>query len=63
MFLYSADGLAEAYFGADEYADDLREKIEQYRKLTENNAALKEMFHGKCYICEIQRICQGISGG
>ncbi len=63
LSLYSADGLAEAYFGADEYADDLREKIEQYRKLTENNAALKEMFHGKCYICEIQRICQGISGG
>lgn len=34
LSLYSADGLAEGYFGADEYADELKEKLNQYKELT-----------------------------
>lgn len=33
--LYSSEGLAEGYFGADEYADSLKEKIKQYQYLVE----------------------------
>lgn len=34
LSLYSSDGLAEGYFGADEYADELKEKLNQYKELT-----------------------------
>lgn len=33
LFAYSSDGLAEGYFGADEYSDELKSKIERYRQL------------------------------
>lgn len=33
--LYSSEGLAEGYFGADEYADSLKEKIKRYQYLVE----------------------------
>ena len=34
-FVYSADGLAEGFFEADEYSDELKEKIERYQYLVE----------------------------
>lgn len=34
LSLYSADGLAEGYFGADEYSDELKEKLNQYKELS-----------------------------
>ena len=33
MFLYSSDALAEGYFDADEYSDELKIRIERYRYL------------------------------
>ena len=33
MFLYSSDALAEGYFEADEYSDELKIRIERYRYL------------------------------
>lgn len=33
LSVYSSDGLAEGYFGADEYSDELKNKIERYRQL------------------------------
>lgn len=35
LTLYSADALAEGYFEADEYADELKQKIERYKHLVE----------------------------
>lgn len=35
MFVYSSDGLAEGYFDADEYADELKESIDRYEYLAE----------------------------
>lgn len=38
LSVYSADGLAEGYFGADEYSDELKKKIERYQFLKEKNS-------------------------
>lgn len=35
LSLYSSDGLAEGYFGADEYSHELMEKIDRYQHLKE----------------------------
>ena len=35
LSLYSSDALAEGYFGADEYSDKLKEKINRYEELKE----------------------------
>lgn len=35
MFVYSADDLAEGFFEADEYADELKESMERYQYLVE----------------------------
>lgn len=32
---YSSDSLAEGYFGADEYSDELKRKLERYQVLKE----------------------------
>ncbi|MCD7746003.1 MAG: AAA family ATPase [Lachnospiraceae bacterium] len=42
LSLYSADGLAEGYFEADEYSADLRGKIERYRTLVDKSALSNE---------------------
>lgn len=39
---YSSDGLAEGYFGADEYSYELKEKIERYQHLTESKNLTEE---------------------
>lgn len=33
LSVYSSDGLAESYFGADEYSEELKEKLARYEKL------------------------------
>lgn len=35
LFAYSSEGIAEGYFGMDEYSDELKEKIERYQYLVE----------------------------
>ena len=37
LSLYSSDDLAEGYFGADEYSDKLKEKINKYKYLKEKS--------------------------
>ncbi|MCI9174240.1 MAG: ATP-binding protein [Lachnospiraceae bacterium] len=39
---YSSDGLAEGYFGADEYADELKEKMIRYQFLKEKTDPSEE---------------------
>lgn len=35
LSLYSSEGLAEGYFGADDYSDELKDKIDRYQVLKE----------------------------
>lgn len=42
LSLYSSDGLAQGYFGADEYAEELKQKIEQYQHLVEKPELTEE---------------------
>jgi len=46
LSVYSSGGLAEGYFGADEYSDSLKEKIERYKYLKEK-ADLTEDEHAE----------------
>lgn len=39
---YSSDGLAEGYFGADEYSDELKQKIERYKYLKQKMELTEE---------------------
>ena len=62
LSLYSSDGLAEGYFGADEYADELKEKIDRYqclkgqKELTENERAERAKLRS-----ELKSIPRGLS--
>lgn len=42
LSLYSSGSLAEGYFEADEYADELKKKIERYQYLTEKTEAAED---------------------
>lgn len=62
LSVYSADGLAEGYFGADEYSDELKEKIERYKYLTEKNELAEEERAERAKLrCELKNIPQGLS--
>lgn len=62
LFAYSADDLAEGYFSADEYSDELKEKIERYKylveekKLTEDERAERARLRS-----ELKNIPRGLS--
>lgn len=59
---YSADGLAEGYFGADEYSDELNEKIERYRYLKEKMELTEEEHAERAQLrMELKNIPRGLS--
>lgn len=62
LSLYSSDGLAEGYFGADEYADELKEKLNQYKELTGKiNPTEEERARRAELRMELKNIPKGIS--
>lgn len=50
---YTSDSLAEGYFGADEYSDELKRKLERYQFLKEKNA-LTEKEKAECAELQIE---------
>ena len=62
LALYSADGLSEAYFEADEYSEELKGKFERYQllkkkeKLTEDERAERARLR-----LELKNIPRGLS--
>lgn len=62
LSLYSSDGLAEGYFGADEYADELKEKLNQYQYLAgKTNPTEEERAHRAMLRMELKNIPKGMS--
>lgn len=62
LSVYSSDGLAEGYFGAEEYADELKEKIEKYKNLTEINNPTEEQRAERAKLrIELKNIPRGLS--
>lgn len=62
LSLYSSDGLAQGYFGADEYADELKQKIEQYQYLVEKSELTEEERAQRARLrSELKNIPRGLS--
>ncbi|MCM1048350.1 MAG: ATP-binding protein [Clostridiales bacterium] len=62
LSVYSADDIAEGYFGADEYSDKLKEKIERYKTLKEkSNLTDVERVERAKLRSELQNISKGMS--
>lgn len=62
LSLYSSDALAEGYFGADEYSDKLKSKINRYKELKEkNNLSEREHAERAKLRCELRNIPKGLS--
>lgn len=62
LFAYSADGLAEAYFSADEYSDELKRKVERYKNLVEKEILTEEEHAERAKLrIELKHIPQGLS--
>lgn len=62
LSLYSSDGLAEGYFGADEYSDNLKEKISRYQQLKEKNELTEEEHAERAELrSELKKIPRGLS--
>lgn len=62
LSVYSSDGLAEGYFGAEEYADELKEKIEKYKNLTEINNPTEEQRAERAKLrIDLKNIPRGLS--
>lgn len=62
LSLYSADGLAEGYFGADEYSDELKEKLNQYKYLSgKRNPTEDERAQRARLRMELKNIPKGLS--
>lgn len=62
LSMYSADGLAEGYFGADEYSDELKEKIYRYQVLKERtDLTEKERAERARLRSELRNIPQGMA--
>lgn len=62
LSLYSSDALAEGYFGADEYANELKEKLNQYKNLSEKtNPTEDERAQRARLRMELKNIPKGIS--
>lgn len=59
---YSSDGLAEGYFGADEYSDELKLKIEKYKTLKEKSELTEDERAERAGLrSELNNIPRGIS--
>ncbi|MCD7954188.1 MAG: AAA family ATPase [Lachnospiraceae bacterium] len=62
LSLYSADGLAEGYFEADEYSVDLRTKLERYRILLNKTSPSKEERAERARLrCELKNLSGELS--
>lgn len=62
LSLYSSDALAEGYFGADEYSDKLKEKINRYEELKEKKELTeKEQAERAKLRSELKNIPKGLS--
>lgn len=62
LFAYSADGLAEAYFSADEYSDELKRKVERYKNLVEKETLTEEEYAERAKLrIELKHIPRGLS--
>lgn len=62
LSVYSSDGLAEGYFGADEYSDELKEKIERYKYLKEKTELTEEERAERAELrCDLKNIPRGLS--
>lgn len=62
LSLYSSDALAEGYFGADEYSDKLKEKMERYQHLKEKiNLTENERAERAKLRSELKNIPKGLS--
>ena len=60
--MYSSDGLAEGYFEADAYSDELKEKLERYKYLKERNGLTEEECAERAKLrSELKNIPQGLS--
>ena len=59
---YSSDDLAEGYFGADEYSDNLKEKVNRYISLIEKVNLTKEEHAERALLrSELRNIPKGLS--
>lgn len=62
LSLYSSDGLAEGYFGSDEYSDKLKEMIDRYKKLKEKGDLTEEEHAERARLrIELKSIPTGLS--
>ncbi|MCM1039774.1 MAG: ATP-binding protein [Ruminococcus sp.] len=62
LSVYSADDLAEGYFGVDEYSDRLKEKISKYKELKEKSDLTDAEHAERARLrCELQNISRGVS--
>ncbi len=62
LFAYSADDLAEGYFSADEYSDELKSKIERYKYLLEIKEPTEDERAERAKIrSELKNIPRGLS--
>lgn len=62
LSVYSSEGLAEGYFGVDEYSDELKEKIERYQMLVEKVEPTEEDRAERARLrCQLKNIPRGLA--
>ncbi len=62
LSVYSSDDLAEGYFGADEYSEQIKEKIKRYQTLKEKSDLTEEEHTERALLrSELRNIPKGLS--